>query len=98
MPLSKRNQKRITGLDSRIFASLVKAQRPLPVKQLAERVDITWPTANKHIQKLVKLNVLVIEKTIRKNRVQINPKFINNLKTYNILDEEPKLNLLEGIN
>lgn len=98
MPLSKRNQKRITGLDSRIFASLAKAQRPLSVKQLAERVNITWPTANKHIQKLIKLNVLIIEKTIRKNRIQINPKFINNLKSYNTLTEKPKLNFFMEFN
>jgi predicted transcriptional regulator len=75
-----KTKKRITGLDSRIFASLFKAQRPLAIKQIARRLNISWSTAKIHIQKMVKLNILTVEKTIRKNRVQINPKFINYLK------------------
>jgi predicted transcriptional regulator len=96
MHLSIRNKKRITRIDSHIFASLVKAQRPLPIKQIAKRVDITWSTAKIHVQKLVKLNVLTIEKTIRKNRVQIDPKFINYLKLNKILNEDSPLNFVAG--
>ncbi len=81
------NKKRITGLDSRIFASLIKAQRPLSVKQLSKRASISWLTADIHIQKLAKLKILTIEKTIRKNRVQINPKFITHLKLNNLLEK-----------
>lgn len=81
-------RKRITGLDSRIFASLLRANRPLPVKQIAQRVNVTWPTANLHIQKLAKLNVLNNTKTIRKNRVSIDPRFIEHLKTNRLLKKE----------
>lgn len=96
MPIQAKNRKRITGLDSRIFASLLKAQRPLSVRQIAKRVDITWSTANVHIQKLIRLNVLSIDKTIRKNRVYVNPKFTNYLRLNKILKEEIQLNLLNG--
>lgn len=82
------DQKRINGLDSLVFASLVKAQRPLSIKQIAKHTGITWPTANSHVQKLVKLNVLTVKKTIRKNRVQINSNFTNQLKLNNFLSKE----------
>jgi len=88
MAIPARNQKRITGLDSRIFASLLRANRPLPVKQVAKRVGITWPTANLHVQKLANLNVLNVVKTIRKNRVKIEPKFLEHLKTNKLLKKE----------
>lgn len=89
MPLPpKRLIKRITNIDSRIFADLIKAQRPLPVKQIAQRTNITWPTANQHIQKLAKMNVVKVDKTIRKNRVAIDPKFIAQLKMKNIIKKE----------
>lgn len=81
----KRPIKRITNIDSRIFADLIRAQRPLPVKQIAQRANITWSTANQHIQKLAKMEILKVNKTIRKNRVVINPKFITQLKTKNII-------------
>lgn len=71
-------RKRINSIDNRIFADLLRASRPLPIKQIAQRNNITWPTANLHVQKLSKFNVLDIEKTIRKNRVSVNPKFISN--------------------
>lgn len=69
-------RKRITAIDSRIFADLLKAQRSLPIKQIALRNNITWPTANLHVKKLQNFKVLNIEKTIRKNRVSVNPKFV----------------------
>ena len=63
----KKAVKRINNIDSRIFANLVKAQRPLPIKQIAKRVNVTWPTAKIHINKLEKMKVVNVEKTIRKN-------------------------------
>jgi len=89
MPLPPRRPlRRINNIDSRIFANLLRAQRPLPVKQIAQRTNITWPTANQHIQKLANMNVVKIDKTIRKNRVAIDPRFINQLKTKNIIKKD----------
>jgi len=89
MPLPPRRPlKRINNIDSRIFANLIRAQRPLPVKQIAQRTNITWPTANQHIQKLANMNVVKVEKTIRKNRVAIDPRFIQHLKTKKIINKE----------
>jgi len=89
MAIPIRNPKRITGLDSRIFASLLRAQRPLPVKQIANRVNVTWPTANLHVQKLAKLNVLTNSgKTIRKNRVSISPQFMDSIRMNKLLKKE----------
>lgn len=88
MAIPIKNPKRITGLDSRIFASLLRANRPLPVKQIANRVNVTWPTANLHLKKLEALNVINNVRTIRKNRVSISPKFIESLKTNKLLKKE----------
>jgi predicted transcriptional regulator len=89
MPIPIRRPKRITDLDTRIFSALAKAQRPLPVKQIALKTGVTWPTANLHVQKLAKLNVLTNPgKTIRKNRFSVNPIFIKHAKTKNIIKTE----------
>lgn len=89
MPLPKKRPiKRISNIDSRIFASLVRARRPLPVKQIAQRTNVTWPTAKSHVEKLRKMNVLKIEKTIRKNRVTIDPRFKKQLKSKNLFSSE----------
>lgn len=93
MSLQKNNHKRINGLDSRIFAVLIRSRRALSIKQIAKSLDVTWITAKSHIQKLAELNVLIIWKTIRKNRVQINPKFIDHLKLNSVFNEEKILKL-----
>ena len=76
----KTKRKRITNLDSKIFVDIIKAKRPLSIKQIAQRLGITWPTTKKHIEKLQKLNVLENDKTIRKNRIKIKPDFIAYLR------------------
>jgi predicted transcriptional regulator len=88
MSFIKRSKKRINGLDSRIFATLFKAQRPLAIKQIAKRLNISWSTAKIHIEKMIKLDVLIVKKTIRKSSVQINPKFINYLGINNFIVKE----------
>ncbi len=99
MSIQTKNPKRITGLDSLIFASLIKAKRSLSIKQISQRVGITWATANIHIKKLVELNVLNVEKTIRKSRVHINLQFIEDIRLNKTLSEEnmPQLNFLSPI-
>ena len=71
---------RITGTDSKLFASLYKAKRPLPIKKLSERADFSWKTTNDHIKKLEKMNIVKIKKTVRKTSVFIDPKFATILK------------------
>lgn len=62
---------RLTKIDKDIFASLAKAKRPLPVKRIAKRVDISWPTAKQHVKKLEKMGVVKTNKTIRRTNVSI---------------------------
>ncbi len=72
---TKRTVPRINSTDSRIFANLHKAKRPLPVQRLAKRTDLSWKTTNDHIKKLEKMGILRTKKTIRKTNVFIAPKF-----------------------
>lgn len=75
-----KKRKRITKLDKDIVASLYRAKRPLPVKKIAERVNISWPTADIHIKKLKKFKVLDFKKTPRKTSVFIDPLFMDTIK------------------
>lgn len=79
---------RINKTDSKIFADLFKARRPLSVGKIATRTDLSWKTVKDHVEKLEKLKVLNIEKTIRKNRVKIDPKFISELRREKMLKKE----------
>lgn len=71
---------RITSTDSRIFASLHRAKRPIAVQRLAKRADLSWKTANEHVKKLQKMGILRTRKTIRKTNVFLDPKFVTLLK------------------
>lgn len=78
--IKKISRPRVTSLDSRIFADLHKAKRPLPVQRLAKRLDVSWKTANEHVKKLKRLGVLNTKKSIRKTSVSINPSLLRLLK------------------
>ena len=76
----KRIRPRIDKLDAELFGSLYRARRPLSIKKLAQRTDMSWQTANKHIKKLEGLKVLNTKKTIRKTRVTIDKDFLKGMK------------------
>lgn len=78
--MKKIKKSRIDNFDSKLFGSAFKARRPLSIKRLATRTDMSWQTANKHIKKLEKLNVFTTKKSIRKTNVSINPIFLKTLK------------------
>ncbi len=71
MKLKKQN--RITSFDTRLFGSLYRAKRPLSIKKLANRTDMSWQTANIHVKKLEKLGVVGTKKSIRQTNVFIDP-------------------------
>ena len=71
---------RITKKDRDIFSSLFLARRPLPLKKLALKSDMSWKTANEHVTKLSKLGIVNINRTPRRTNVFLNPKLINTLK------------------
>lgn len=75
-----RTRPRIDKLDAQLFGSLFRAKRPLSVKKLAQRTDMSWQTANKHIKKLENFKVLNTKKSIRKTNVFIDPLFLKSLK------------------
>ncbi|MEK6933838.1 MAG: winged helix-turn-helix transcriptional regulator [Nanoarchaeota archaeon] len=76
----KRKQGRINNIDSSIFSSLFRANRPLPVKKIAQRTNIAWPTANQHVMKLHKLGILDIVKSTRRTNVKITREMLEELR------------------
>ena len=75
-----KTKSRIDKLDSQLFGSLFRAKRPLPIKKLARRTDMSWQTANKHLKKLNELNIVEINKTVRRSNVSLNEKFMESLR------------------
>lgn len=77
----KRKKKgKIDKYDAQLFGSLYKAKRPLPIKRLAKRTDMSWQTANTHLKKLKRLNIVNIQKTKRRTNITINPIFLTRVK------------------
>ncbi len=73
-------KKRINKNDSTIFANLFKARRPLPIKRIATRTGLSWPTTRDHVKKLQEFGILDIQKSKRRNNVSINQNYLNDLK------------------
>ncbi len=67
---------RITAFDSRLFANLRRANRSLPIKRLAKRLDSSWKTTNDHVTKLEKMKVLKTKRTVRRTNVSIDPSIL----------------------
>ncbi len=78
--IKSRKQLRITSFDSRLFADLHKAKRPLPIKRLSERLDSSWKTTSEHVKKMERLGILKTKRSIRKTNVSINPELLNALR------------------
>lgn len=70
----------ITEFDSRLFGNLIKANRPLPVKRLAQRLHSSWKTTNNHVTKLEKANVLITNRSIRRTNVSVDPDILRDLE------------------
>lgn len=75
-----KKKNKIDAFDSRLFGSLFKAKRPLPIKKLARRTDMSWQTANTHIKKLQGLKVVGITKTAKRTNVFIDPIFLKKIQ------------------
>jgi len=72
----KPKKSKIKNYDSQIFSTLYRAKRPLAVKKIADRVGISWPTANLYVNRLNKMKVVRIKKTVRLKKVEIRPDFL----------------------
>jgi predicted transcriptional regulator len=81
--MKKKN--RITSTDSRIFGSIYRANRPLPIKRVATRVGVSWPTARNSVNKLSSMGVLVKDQSIRRTNVAVNNNFLRSLHKTNLL-------------
>ncbi len=77
---------RINNIDSKIFANVLKARRPLSLGKISKRTDFSWKTVKDHVIKLEKLGVLKTNKTIRKTAVSVNLKFKEKNKKFNFFD------------
>jgi DNA-binding transcriptional regulator GbsR (MarR family) len=73
---------RLTGKDRQLVRSLYLAQRPLPLTKLAERTGMGWKTIQKSADKLHRLDVLNIEKSIRRTNISLKPNFLSILKSH----------------
>ena len=78
MPTGKKS--RIDNYDSKIFGSLWRARRPLSLKKLSARTDISWPTVKKRVIKLKDFGVVDIKKSQSKTSVFIDPRFMKKSK------------------
>jgi predicted transcriptional regulator len=63
--------KRLTKKDRAVFSTLYLARRPLPVKRIASKADISWKTANSSIGKLSTLGFVTVERTRRRTRASL---------------------------
>ena len=77
--VKQKKKPRITSLDSRLFADLHKAKRPLSIQRLAKRTDTSWKTVRDHVKDLEKMGVLRTKKTIRKTNVFIDENILKDL-------------------
>jgi predicted transcriptional regulator len=67
---------RISNMDKLIFASLYKAKRPLPMKKIATRTNVSWPTVRNSVTKLKGMGVLNTQSTTRRTNVSLNDAFL----------------------
>ena len=67
---------KVKSLDREIFVSLYKAKRQLPIKRIAERLNVSWPTIDSHVKKLEQLGVVITHKTVRRTNVELNQEFL----------------------
>lgn len=61
------SKKNLTNNAIRILADLCRAKRPLPVKRIAERTNVSWKTANDNIKILEKRKLVKCKKSKRRN-------------------------------
>ncbi len=62
-----------------ILANMIKAKRPLPVRKIAERNNISWKTANDNIKILEKRGLVKCEKSKRRNYCQVSKRLLEEL-------------------
>ena len=79
-PKRKPTRPKIGSRDAQLFGSLYKANRPLSIKKLAQRTDMSWQTADQHIKKLAKLNILKLNKSVRKTSVSMEPSWVEKVR------------------
>lgn len=79
MPMKKR--KRIDKTDRAIFRTVARARRPIPIRRIAKRTGISWPTAKKRVTKLQNLGVLKNQKSIRRNNISATPTYLRKLES-----------------
>ncbi len=75
-----KQKSRIRKIDTDIFSTLYRARRPLPIKKIAERIEVSWPTANTYVKRLQKINAVIVKKSVRMSRVELNPLFLKKWK------------------
>jgi predicted transcriptional regulator len=79
---------RFTKKDRAIFTSLFLAKRPLPVKKLATKADMSWKTANLHVNKLKSFGVVNVNKTPRRTNVALDNRFMQALRKESKFDKK----------
>ncbi|MEK6927098.1 MAG: hypothetical protein AABX11_01565 [Nanoarchaeota archaeon] len=67
--------KRLPNNALRILADLTKARRPMSIKQIADRNNVYWKTANENIKKLETRKLILCSHGTRRNYCKINPKW-----------------------
>lgn len=72
-------------MDIDIMIDLMKAKRPLTLRQISKRNNISWVTAKKHVNNIDNFysrdgKVISIKKTRRRTEVKANDSFLDFMK------------------
>jgi Mn-dependent DtxR family transcriptional regulator len=57
----------------KVLANLCKAKRPLSVKRISERTDLSWKTVNDNIKLLEKRKLIKCERSARRTYCKVRP-------------------------
>lgn len=63
--------KPLTKSGLKIIANLHRAKRPLSIKRISERTNLSWKTCNDNIKKLEQRKILSCERTKRRTYCKI---------------------------
>ena len=63
---------RLTRKDKEIFRTLYLANRPIPIKKISARTNISWKTVDESVKRLNRLQVVELKKSIRRTNVALN--------------------------
>ena len=75
-----KNEKELPRRGIKILANLCKAKRPLSIKSISERTEMSWKTVDDHIKTLEKRKLIKCERSKRRTYCTVNKEVLKNCK------------------